>query len=212
MRLEIEFCPPYNVLSLQHHSVPENEGRIERTPQEQVEEGEPVAHFAQWHVPLHLKPETGKSLPPAMIDIHTTVVERKLFVEVDAGLTVSAGEEVNFGQVAVGDRKVAVLRVRNKYAQAVELTMSKALNACGPFSIVNALRQINANSFIKISVAFSPSYPRNFAEVVELQALTVGKHLRIVLRGQGLKPSEEVRTRCCTASLDLLLRYRKILK
>ncbi|RLO06871.1 hypothetical protein DYB28_000791, partial [Aphanomyces astaci] len=95
-------------------------------------------------------------------------------------------DKIEFGQVAVGQTGVMKLQVINNSAIDLDMTMVP-LHSVGPFSILNALRVVNAHGGLRtILVEFAPSAPLIFREDLVLQ--TARGDMRVSLHGEGVSP------------------------
>lgn len=142
---------------------------------------EPWSVHSRWSLPCFVKPSGGESSgdpPPLFVDVNTTLVKRILDIDDDF---------MSFGQLAVGQVKVLVLRVRNLGSVEAPLT-AEGLNSTGPFCIVNALRSIPPNSVLTLSLQFAPQSQGVRSETLVLKCPAVGKSLTITLKGEGVSP------------------------
>ncbi|OQS00893.1 hypothetical protein ACHHYP_02182 [Achlya hypogyna] len=109
--------------------------------------------------------------------IKVSIVEREL---------VAKPEALAFGQVAVGQSSVLKLQVVNDGPDDLELHMV-ALHSMGPFSVLNALRCVEAHGgIVNLFVEFTPSAPLIFQE--DLTLTTARGNLRVALYGEGVSP------------------------
>merc|ERR1719247_3732287 len=62
------------------------------------------------------------------------------------------------------------------------------LNAVGPYSILNALRDIGPEDSETILVQFAPDAQGVRQEIMTLHSAAIGRTLRVALRGEGVSP------------------------
>ena len=122
---------------------------------------EPWSVHSRWSLPCFIK---GNSVP-LFVDVNTTLVKRILDIATDS---------LSFGQLAVGQVKVLVLRVRNLGSVEAPI-FAEGLNSTGAFSIVNALRTIQPNSIQTLSLQFAPQAQGVRAETLVLRCPKVSE-------------------------------------
>ena len=127
-------------------------------------EAEPWSRHATWRVPCYVAQGSGQQAhaTPLFVQVHTTVVQRTVSADVD---------QLDFGQLAVGQTRVLPLRLRNRGPTAIGPPTAEGLNGTGPFAVVNALRGLPPATGLHVAlVRFAPM-------------------------AQGVRPSRS----CCTA-------------
>jgi hypothetical protein len=154
-----------------------------------------------WKIPLFLKPrrpsvreeENADSSQPQFLSLRTTVVPPQ-FVILPEGMTMTAtgGYEVNFGHAAIGTRHLRNITVHNLLSRNLQLIAS-GLNACGPFSVINYLREMKANGRVTVALEFTPTRNGIFIETLELgphpNNKDRGQNVRITITAEGVRPS-----------------------
>ncbi|CAM9380764.1 unnamed protein product, partial [Hapterophycus canaliculatus] len=114
--------------------------------EEKEGEREPWSRHGRWRVPCFLKEPgmqstlgrgkggQGRPLPPLALEVNTVTVGRVLSVD---------QTRVDFGQLAVGTKAEAILRIMNAGDEDAQLE-GGGLNSVGPFEVVNAFRVVPA--------------------------------------------------------------------
>jgi hypothetical protein len=96
---------------------------------------------------------------------------------------------VRFGPVPVGKRKLVAVRLKNVGNQAAVPRIVTSFNALGPFSVVNAARELTPQSTFALKLAFEPSRHGACSEVLELVMHPYGQALKLKVEGVGVNPS-----------------------
>eukprot|EP00903_Cladosiphon_okamuranus_P020361 g18681.t1 len=160
---------------------------------------EPWSRHGRWRVPCFLKSaaahvlggniarEPGGEgargreavLPPLALEVTTVIVERVLSVDRD---------RIDFGQLAVGTKAEAILRVKNAGDEEAPLEGGE-LNSAGPFEVVNAFRAVPARGGShRCILQFRPERGGIISETLVLSSPSLGKSIRVRLRGEGVQP------------------------
>ncbi|CAM9999546.1 unnamed protein product, partial [Ectocarpus sp. 8 AP-2014] len=155
------------------------------------EEEEPWSRHGRWRVPCFLKRTRGHSaggatgdtgdacLPPLALEVTTVTVERTLSVD---------QSRVEFGQLAVGTKAEAIVRVRNAGDDDAPLE-GGGLNSVGPFEVLNAFRTVPPRGGShRCVLQFRPERAGIVSETLVLTSPSLGKSIRVCMRGEGVKP------------------------
>lgn len=151
-----------------------------------VTASEPWSRHASWKIPCFVKAPPGEKLnrtsessnPLLFLEVKTTTALRE--VETDR-------RRLRFGQIAVGQAKVLLLRVKNVGSTHSRLRCT-GLNSMMPFSIVNALRPLEANGgSCTLQLKFMPGQQRKYCETIWFHTDTGS--VETTLTGEGVSPS-----------------------
>jgi len=171
-------------------------------PDSSTEECEAGVSLDEWgyvgrfHIPIFLKPQTMGAItnenkealmkllsPPLYLNIETVISKPEFIADT---------QSIDFGQMAVGTSQIKTIKVRNLgYSRTITLKTS-GLNAVGPFSVVNAAREMPPSQWHTILVECSPCSQGLFVESLELESRDGGPHIFIALRVQGVNPALEI--------------------
>ena len=145
---------------------------------------EPWSRHATWRVPCYVAQGSGQQAHATpLFAVHTTVVQRTVSADVD---------QLDFGQLAVGQTRVLPLRLRNRGPTAIGPPTAEGLNGTGPFAVVNALRGLPPATGLHVAlVRFAPMAQGVRSEPLVLHCAEVGKTVRVTLRGEGVSPTLE---------------------
>ena len=142
---------------------------------------EPWSRHAMWKVPCFIRSvaegDEATYSDSLVLQVHTTTVERTL---------VADKERIDFEQVAVGQTQVVTVRLSNLGARTSRLR-SRGLNPHGPFTIVNALREVTPGEYQDVTLQFKPLRQRKFVETLTVRS-GIGS-VTIMLTGEGVSPS-----------------------
>ena len=97
--------------------------------------------------------------------------------------------DLDFGHVAVGDRVVRSIRLRNLADTAVGVGMS-APDHEGVFTALTASRPMPPLGELDVKVAFQPGRVHDYHEIVTLK--TTLRTIRVAMRGAGISPALDV--------------------
>ncbi|CBJ27963.1 conserved unknown protein [Ectocarpus siliculosus] len=155
------------------------------------DEEEPWSRHGRWRVPCFLKTTRGHSaggstgdtaeacLPPLALEVTTVTVERTLSVD---------QSRVDFGQLAVGTKAEEIVRVRNAGDDDAPLE-GGGLNSVGPFEVLNAFRTVpRRGGSHRCVLQFRPERAGIVSETLVLTSPSLGKSIRVCVRGEGVKP------------------------
>ena len=169
--------------------------RTEEECQDGVGEDE-WGYIGRYHIPIFMKPPTMNAItsenkesllkqlpPPFYLNLETVISNPEFIADTNF---------IDFGQMAVGTSVIKTIKVRNLgHSRVIDLVTS-GLNAVGPFSVVNASRQMPPSQWHTILVECSPSCQGLFVEYLELESLDGGPHIQVKLRVQGVNPTVEI--------------------
>ena len=153
-------------------------------------------YVGRFHIPIFMKPATMnaitkenkdslmKQLPPPLYLNLETVISRPEFI--------ADTEAIDFGQMAVGTSVIKTIKVRNLGHSRVIVLRTSGLNAVGPFSVINASREMPPSQWHTILVECSPGSQGLFVEHLELESMDGGPHIHIKLRVQGVNPTVDI--------------------
>ncbi|CAM9153063.1 unnamed protein product [Discosporangium mesarthrocarpum] len=145
---------------------------------------EPWGWHGSWRIPCFIKDAAGQreqsALPPPFaIEVKTVTVRRVLSLD---------RERIDFGQLAVGGKAEVTLRVINLGTEVAPL-VAEGLNSTGPYQVVlNALRPVQPGGTYRATLQFSPQRQGIVSETLILNSPSLGKTLRVRLRGEGVSP------------------------
>ncbi|KAM8830181.1 cilia- and flagella-associated protein 74 isoform 1-T1 [Synchiropus picturatus] len=146
-------------------------------------------HCSEYTVPCIVSdgdpPVEDRTAQPAWKS-HNTLFLRLQCPAVRPSLVVVSNEShnvVDFHLVAVGEKKIKRLTVKNISTEPLELG-SSLLDLYGPFSILNALREIGPGEELTLILAFSPAVENKYSETLEIRCKTMT--LEVTLLGNGV--------------------------
>jgi hypothetical protein len=153
-------------------------------------------YVGNFHIPIFMKPATMsaitdenrdalvKLLPPPLYLTLQTVISKPEFIA-DTSF-------IDFGQMAVGTSVIKTIKVRNLGHSRTIVLKTTGLNAVGPFSVVNASREMPPSQWHTILVECSPPSQGLFVEYLELESMDGGPHIHVKVRVQGVNPTVEI--------------------
>ena len=100
--------------------------------------------------------------------------------------------DLDFGHVAVGDRVVKSIQLRNLANTSVNVGMS-APDHEGVFTALTAFRPLDPLGDLEVKLAFQPGRCHSFYEIISLK--TSLRTIRIAARGEGISPALDVDAR-----------------
>ena len=217
-RLEIEYCPPANLLPSSDDAdgeekkggdegadvavdVPETTKDDEVVDDLEFYEGdvrksnpnsdEPWSIHSRWSLPCFVReiPAGEEPISPRMAP--PPIVAPPLFIEVHTCL-VKRILDIDTPNLDFGQLAVGQTRVfplRVRNLGDISAPLvPSGLNSTGPFCIVNAIHDVPGNSFLQLSLQFAPLAQGVRSEVLTLSCPTLGKTLTINLKGEGVSP------------------------
>ena len=147
---------------------------------EYSEEAEPWSKHAAWKIPCFFTLGEKKQ-KPVFIEVRTNTVRRELWVDKTM---------LNFRQVAVGQRIVRTIRLKN-LGEVSSPVRHSALNAVGPYQIVNAPRDLPANGgSATILIQFTPASNLVYDEILTFTTTTGRVDVRLI--GSGVNPRLDI--------------------
>ena len=131
---------------------------------------------------------------PTMVQhVEVRAVTRGSSVVVDNLREVKGSKELtydlDFGHVAVGDRVVKSIMLRNLANTSVNVGMS-APDHEGVFTALTAFRPLDPLGDLEVKLAFQPGRCHSFYEIISLK--TSLRTIRIAARGEGISPALDV--------------------
>ena len=128
---------------------------------------------------------------PTMVQhVEVRAVTRGSSVVVDNLREVKGSKELtydlDFGHVAVGDRVVKSIQLRNLANTSVNVGMS-APDHEGVFTALTAFRPMDPLGDLEVKLAFQPGRCHSFYEIISLK--TSLRTIRIAARGEGISPA-----------------------
>ena len=131
---------------------------------------------------------------PTMVQhVEVRAVTRGSSVVVDNLREVKGSKELtydlDFGHVAVGDRVVKSIQLRNLANTSVNVGMS-APDHEGVFTALTAFRPLDPLGDLEVKLAFQPGRCHSFYEIISLK--TSLRTIRIAARGEGISPALDV--------------------
>lgn len=141
-------------------------------------EGKLSSQHYKWLVPCFFKPmnEPETSRSSIYLEINTVTTSKVL---------ISDRSEINFGEIAVGFRKVEEILITNKGDKMADLRMD-LLPLFGGFNVLNALRSIPPGKTRNIVIQFEPHNEQEFKE--KLRIYCKESSISLNLRGRSVKP------------------------
>lgn len=190
-RVELEFRPPLQpVAAIQEHlesggMIPVAEGEIELS----APSPRTWSVHARWCISCFVKASGSRAaLPPLPLECRTVCIPESVVLEIPQEFSSEAGC-VRFGPVPVGKRKLVTARLKNVGSQPAFPRVVVPFNALGPFSLVNAARELAPQHTFALKLAFEPSRHGTSSEVLELVMQPYGQVLKLKVEGVGVNPS-----------------------
>ena len=100
--------------------------------------------------------------------------------------------DIDFGQSAVGIRKTKMVKIRNKTNRNIHFKQKQALNAVGPFQVLNFVRELKPGAMVPLLFNCVPTTPLSVETLVLASEDEYGHQLRFKLKVQGVNPTVEV--------------------
>lgn len=169
--------------------------------------------LGSWRLPLFVQPRNATIVVATESDDASSTTadsaakQMPLFFSVQTLVTQPELEidctELDFGQMAVGLRRLKTVKIKNNTDHDITLRRD-GLNAVGPFTVLNAAASsaTNKNSMFfnvgarmtkRITIECLPVQPGLVIEVVEYSPLDgCGHHVRLTLKTQGVNPTVEI--------------------
>ncbi|XP_036435612.1 LOW QUALITY PROTEIN: cilia- and flagella-associated protein 74 [Colossoma macropomum] len=114
------------------------------------------------------------------LELHCPAVRPALVVISDNGETT-----VDFNQVLVGQKVLKKVTIQNISSECVKLK-SSLLDLYGPFSVLNAMREVRPGDTHTLLLAFVPALAKKYRETLEVSCSKMA--LEFTLCGEGLEP------------------------
>ncbi|XP_037391877.1 cilia- and flagella-associated protein 74 isoform X2 [Pygocentrus nattereri] len=114
------------------------------------------------------------------LELHCPAVRPALVVISDSGETT-----VDFNQVLVGQKVLKKVTIQNISSECVKLK-SSVLDLYGPFSVLNAMREVRPGDTHTLRLAFVPALAKKYREMLEVSCSNMA--LEFTLCGEGLAP------------------------
>jgi hypothetical protein len=132
----------------------------------------------KWLIPCYFKPmkEPETSRSALFLEINTVSISKMLIADRDI---------IDFGEIAVGFRKVEELLITNKGENNADLRMD-LLPFFGGFNVLNALRTIPPGKTRNIVIQFEPHNQQVFEET--LRIFSSESSVSVKLRGTSVRP------------------------
>jgi hypothetical protein len=157
--------------------------------EEQKLEAPPSGYMGSWTLPIFIKPKgfesvavSGISTKPLYVNIQSVVVPPQYILDVTS---------LDFGQISIGTRLVRTVKLRNLTDEVAKITAT-GLNAVGPFTILNAVREVPRGEWIQVVIECLPKIPGLVTEAIEFKQNEGGHVIRLPLRVQGVNPTVEL--------------------
>lgn len=101
--------------------------------------------------------------------------------------------DIDFGQSAIGIRMTKMVKIRNRTNRIICLSQTQILNAVGPFSVLNFVRELQPGASIRLLFNCIPTTPTLCIEQLILASPDlVGHQIRFTLKVQGVNPTVEI--------------------
>ena len=144
----------------------------------EFDDGKKQSQHYKWLVPCFFRPvsEPETSRTAIYIEINTVTTSKIL---------VSDRSEINFGEIAVGFRKIDELLITNKGDKTADLRMD-LLPLFGGFYVLNALRSIPPGKTKNVVIQFEPHNQQEFKETLRIYCKE--SSISVKLRGRSVKP------------------------
>lgn len=187
----IQWALPENVFKVRYPEPerPEVEDSSAAENQDAKQEPPPSGYIGNWSLPIFIKPKgfesvaaSGISTKPLYVNLQSVVVPPQYILDVTS---------IDFGQISIGTRLVRTVKLRNLTDEIAKLTAT-GLNAVGPFTILNAIREVPRGEWIQVVIECLPKIPGLVTEAIEFKQPDGGHVIRLPLRVQGVNPTVEL--------------------
>jgi hypothetical protein len=184
----MQWALPENVFRCRHPA-DVDDANATLDSQEQKLEPAPLGYMGDWSLPIFIKPKgfesvavSGISTKPLYLNIQSVVVPPQYILDVTS---------LDFGQISIGTRLVRTVKLRNLTDELARITAT-GLNAVGPFTILNAIREVPRGEWIQVVIECFPRVPGLITEAIEFKQNEGGHVIRLPLRVQGVNPTVEL--------------------
>ncbi|KAK9824707.1 hypothetical protein WJX72_012557 [[Myrmecia] bisecta] len=169
---------------------------------EDAQATEPIYHWQEVPLHCHIQPlDAGSPSEILHLQVVTCAVAQQLHLAAPAAWNAEkACYMLDFGSVAVGQRKLLGVLLSNSGSQAASVT-ADSLDPTSIFSTVNAVRAIPPGGAFKLLLDFLPQAKTLYQEMLTLRSPET--KLRLLLVGEGIAPAYKVEPAEALQGLDL---------